>query len=211
MKKGDFIWGASLIAIILLLVMPSTHKVFISATKTHPYIVGFIKFAILAMMGEILAGRIVTGEYKKPVGLISKAVVWGFLGMVITLIFGIYATGVGAAQAKGLLPSGPQILFAFFVSSIMNLSFAPTMMAFHRFTDTYIDMKYDGKNPNMSTIANAIDWDGFVSFVVAKTIPFFWIPAHTITFMLPAEYRVLAAAFLSIALGAILAFAKKKK
>jgi len=44
-----------------------------------------------------------------------------------------------------------------------------------------------------------------------KTIPMFWIPAHTITFLLPSEFRVLAAAFLSIALGAILAFAKKKK
>ena len=53
--------------------------------------------------------------------------------------------------------------------------------------------------------------DGFVSFVLMKTIPIFWIPAHTITFLLPSEYRVLSAAFLSIALGAILAFAKKKK
>jgi hypothetical protein len=42
-----------------------------------------------------------------------------------------------------------------------------------------------------------------------KTIPIFWIPAHTITFLLPSEYRVLSAAFLSIALGTILAFAKK--
>jgi hypothetical protein len=48
-----------------------------------------------------------------------------------------------------------------------------------------------------------------VSFVLLRTIPFFWIPAHTLTFMLPPEYRVLAAAMLSVALGAILAFAKR--
>jgi hypothetical protein len=36
------------------------------------------------------------------------------------------------------------------------------------------------------------------------------IPAHTITFFLSAEYRVLRAAFLSTALGAILAFAKSR-
>ncbi|BEP30050.1 hypothetical protein [Helicovermis profundi] len=210
MKKGDFIWVGSLIAIILLLVVPSTHKVFISATASHPYFVGFLKFAILATMGELLAGRIVGGNYKKHNGLIAKACVWGFLGIVITLIFNIYAAGVIAAQGKGLLLSGAPILFAFFTSAIMNLSFAPTMMAFHRFTDTFIDMKYEGKNPNISSVAKTIDWDSFVSFVIVKTIPLFWIPAHTITFLLPAEYRVLAAAFLSIALGAILAFAKRK-
>jgi hypothetical protein len=43
-----------------------------------------------------------------------------------------------------------------------------------------------------------------------KTIPLFWIPAHTITFSLPPEYRVLMASFLSIALGGILAFAKRR-
>jgi hypothetical protein len=43
-----------------------------------------------------------------------------------------------------------------------------------------------------------------------KTIPFFWIPAHTLTFLLPSEYRVLAAAMLSIALGLILTITKKK-
>ncbi|MBK5251987.1 MAG: hypothetical protein JJE29_05070 [Peptostreptococcaceae bacterium] len=51
----------------------------------------------------------------------------------------------------------------------------------------------------------------FVSFVLAKTIPFFWIPAHTLTFLLPGQYRVLAAAMLSIALGLILTLAKIKK
>ena len=55
-----------------------------------------------------------------------------------------------------------------------------------------------------------INWDDFISFVLVKTIPIFWIPAHTITFLLPPEHRVLSAAFLSTALGGILAFAKKK-
>ena len=59
-------------------------------------------------------------------------------------------------------------------------------------------------------MTNRIDWNGFVSFVVVKTIPLFWIPAHTVTFMLAPEYRVVVAAFLSIALGGILSFAKKK-
>jgi hypothetical protein len=72
-------------------------------------------------------------------------------------------------------------------------------------------LKYENKKGKvtLSEVIKRIDWDGFVSFVIMKTIPIFWIPAHTITFLLPPEYRVLSAAFLSIALGAILAFAKK--
>jgi hypothetical protein len=62
----------------------------------------------------------------------------------------------------------------------------------------------------MRAVVDKIDFYGFISFVVLKTIPIFWIPAHTVTFLLPPEYRVLMAAFLSIALGGILAFAKRK-
>jgi hypothetical protein len=49
------------------------------------------------------------------------------------------------------------------------------------------------------------------NFVLKKTIPFFWIPAHTITFLMPADFRVLFAALLGIVLGVILAVANMKK
>ncbi|GFR35173.1 Mpv17/PMP22 family protein [Thermobrachium celere] len=86
-------------------------------------------------------------------------------------------------------------------------------MALHRITDTYIDLG-QGKlslilKTNLKDVVNKIDWYGYISFVVLKTIPFFWVPAHTITFLLPSEYRVLMASFLSIALGAILSIAKR--
>jgi hypothetical protein len=55
-----------------------------------------------------------------------------------------------------------------------------------------------------------LNWDVQWNFVFKKTIPFFWIPAHTLTFILPADYQVLFAALLSIALGLILAFASLK-
>jgi len=48
-----------------------------------------------------------------------------------------------------------------------------------------------------------------VNFVLLKTIPFFWIPAHTLTFLLPKEYRIVIAAFLSVVLGVILALDDK--
>lgn len=212
MKKGDFFWLFNLTVFVVILIIPVTHKMFVKFTTEHAYLGGFIKFFLLATMGELLAIRIVTGDWNIPKGLLYRAFVWGLLGMAIVLIFSVFAAGIASALANGFLPGGnSQFAFAFFVSFIMNLSFAPTMMAFHRITDTFIDLKYENKKGKvtLSEVIKRIDWDVFVSFVIMKTIPFFWIPAHTITFLLPPEYRVLSAAFLSIALGAILAFAKK--
>ncbi len=211
MRKGDFLWGLALAAVAAFLLAPATHGLFVAWTAAHPYLIGFAKFAVLATMGELLALRIVTGEWAAPKGLLQRAVIWGLLGVVIVLIFEIFAGGVMGALKKGLLPGADsKLAFAFFVSTIMNLTFAPTMMLTHRMTDTWLDLKYEGKAAGIADIVARIDWKGFVAFVLLKTVPFFWIPAHTITFLLPPEYRVLMAAMLSIALGAILAFAKKK-
>ncbi|HZW82091.1 MAG TPA: hypothetical protein VFF14_01540 [Candidatus Deferrimicrobium sp.] len=210
-----FYWLTLLLAIISFLLFPSTNAIFMAVTKVHPYLLGFVKFAILATMGELLALRIISGVWKKPVGLVYRAIIWGFLGMTFVLVFDLFARGVAGSVNAGLLPSfagklGP----AFFTSALMNLIFGPTFMAFHRITDTYIDLGEGNLGKickiKLADVVNKIDWHGFISFVVLKTVPFFWIPAHTITFMLPPEYRVLAAAFLSIALGGILAFAKKQ-
>lgn len=219
MKKGDLLWLGAL-GLVVVYLLGFTEQ-FNGLTKAFPYPMGFLKFFILATMGEILAIRIVTGDYKKPVGLVWRAVVWGFFGMVFVFIFPLFAAGVKDAAAKGLLP---KIIyakgtlgafgFAFFTSMIMNLAFAPTFMAFHRVTDTYIDMGNGNLSEifklKMNDVVGKIDWKGFISFVVCKTLPFFWIPAHTITFLLPPEYRILMAAFLGIALGGILAFAKRR-
>lgn len=220
MKKGDFIWLAVLAAVVFVLVSPFTHDGFVYATKTHPYLMGFIKVSILATMGEILAVRITAGKYKRLNGMLYKFIVWGFLGMCFVLVFDIFAAGVNNSMNAGLLPSLPKdspaagILGAFFTSTFTNLIFAPTFMMLHRITDTYIDLG-EGKiggilKVKLGDVIKTIDWYGFINFVVLKTIPIFWIPAHTITFMLASEYRVLMAAFLSIALGGILAFAKRK-
>jgi hypothetical protein len=56
----------------------------------------------------------------------------------------------------------------------------------------------------MEDIITKLDWKVQWNFIFKKTIPFFWIPAHTITFLLPPEFRVLFAALLGIALGIIL-------
>jgi len=219
-KKKDLIWIGVLVIIVFLLAYPTTNVIYTVANKAHPYIMGFIKVSILATMGELLALRISTGDYKKPVGIIYKFIVWGFLGMGFVIAFDLFANGVTGSMKKGLLPSGvpdtfsAKLLFAFFTSTFMNVIFGPTFMTLHRLTDTYIDLgqgKFSKiRKVKLKAVTNKIDWYGFMSFVVFKTIPFFWIPAHTITFLLPGEYRVLMAAFLSLALGIILASSKRK-
>jgi fucose 4-O-acetylase-like acetyltransferase len=86
------------------------------------------------------------------------------------------------------------------------------MMLIHKITDTHI-IKTGGtirglfSAINIDKILTEINWQHQWSFVFKKTIVFFWIPAHTITFLLPAELQVLFAALLGVILGVLLAFA----
>ncbi len=215
MKKGDLLWIVVLCAFTALLAIPATHGAFIAATDAHPYLMGFIKFALLATMGELLAARLAAGKWSKLPGMPLKVVIWGIIGILIVLMFTLYSAGVAGAAGKNLLFVGSgfysPFLKAFYTSVFMNLTFAPAFMAAHRMTDTWIEIRAAGGRPGWPAIVDNIDWKGFYKFVAAKTIPFFWIPAHTVTFMLPPEYRVLASAYLSIALGVILAYARNRK
>ena len=206
-KYGWFIWLSLIAAIATFLAIPGTRDLFESATAAHPYIMGFVKFAILSMMGEFLAVRLVKGEWKAVRGMFAKMFVWGILGMMIVAMFALFTAGVAATIEKGLLwTGGSRLLFAFYVSAIMNLTFGTAFMAAHRITDYIIE-----NGGSASAAVSSTDWSGFLKFVVAKTIPLFWVPAHTITFLLPDQYRVLFAASLSIVLGLILSYAKLRK
>lgn len=213
LKKSDYIWISALLVWVIILVMPVSRGTFMSFTASHPYLGGFIKFSILATMGDLLGTRLLKGDYVIPKGFVYRAVVWGVIGMMISLVFTVFMEGTEAAQRAGLLPfQGVNLAQAFFGSGIMNLTFGPMMMALHKFTDLYIDALYEKNNKiTLSNLVDKVDWHSLVEFSWTKTCIFFWIPAHTIVFMLPSEYRVLVSAFLSIALGLLLSLAKKRK
>lgn len=215
MRRGDIVWALLFIGAGAFIAAPGTHELFVAATNAQPYLMGFVKFALLATMGEFLAIRIVRRRYEAPKALAAKVLVWGIIGLLVVLMFQFFSAGVAGAAAKGYLPKAGgfwgSLLAAFLTSAIMNLTFGPVFMACHRISDTWLDARASGERLRMGQVVDRIDWPGFVKFVVAKTVPLFWIPAHTITFMLPGEYRILVAAFLSIALGAILSFAKTRK
>lgn len=221
MKKSDFLWISILICLSLIVMIPQSRFIFEQATASYPYLMGFIKTAMLASLGERLVHRIKTGFYFGDQGILLKFIVWGFLGMVFVIIFKLFSSGVEAAQASNLHPSISNTTFiaslltAFMISFLMNVFFAPTFMLFHRITDNYIELGHGKINQIIkvpfSSVVERINFSHFLNFVVLKTIPLFWIPAHTITFLLPENYRVLMAAYLSVVLGFLLTIAKQKK
>lgn len=193
----------------------------------HGLTMSFIKFAILATLGEVIGLRIKTGVYyQSGFGLLPRAIVWGFLGMTIYIAFAIFAEGtpqllmkIGFHEAENMLASGlswGKVLVAFSISTALNLFYAPVMMTFHKITDIHI-VAQGGTIRGFFTpirfvaIFRMINWDVQWNFVFKRTIPLFWIPAQTITFLLPEEFRVLFAAFLGIVLGILLAIAALKQ
>ena len=227
MKRNDII----VIAVTALVLLPffvseTVYNFYVDYNANHGMIMSFIKFAILATFGEAIGLRIRTGNYnQKGFGLIPRAIVWGFLGLTIKLAFVLFATGVpvflaymGVENAPSVMKESlslSKVLIAFSISAAMNIIYAPIMMTLHKVTDTHI-VNNGGtilglfKPINFGEILSAINWKVQWSFVFAKTIPFFWIPAHTLTFLLPADFQVLFAAVLGIALGVLLAIASLK-
>ena len=224
MKSKDIVLA---VILLLLFIAACSSSSFVESfryySKTHGYILSFFKFAVLASFGECLALRIVTGNYwEKGFGLCAKMMVWGILGIIIKLAFTVFATGApnilasfGFDFSAATLTTGSfleRLVTAFAISASLNCIFAPVLMILHKITDGHIHA-HGGKlasvvTPiNMVDRFNAIDWNVMWGLVLKKTIPFFWIPAHTITFLLPSDFRILFAALLGIALGVILAFA----
>lgn len=211
MRKGDIIWGLCLLIWIAIIAIPVTRIPFINFTTTHSYIGSFIKFSILATMGDLVGFRIANGYYKKPIGMIYKAIVWGLIGMSINLMITVFRIGVLGAQEVNLLPLAQNILgTAILTSAAMHITFSTAMFLFHRLSDVFIDLKIQNKPAQLKNVIAEVNWQSYVSFSVFKTIPFFWIPCHTIVFLLPGEYRILASAGLSIALGLLLGIANSK-
>ncbi len=186
-----------------------------------PMLSSFIKFGILATTGEVIAYRIRMKAWPdRNFGIIPKSIAWGFLGILILFAFKIFSKGV--PQLCGtLLPLTSDIqinmvLTAFYISLFMNTIFAPVMMLMHRIIDIKIEAGGGNirtlftMNPPVNDLFQAVAWDKMWGFVYKKTIPLFWIPAHTITFLLPPEWRILFAAVLSVFLGILLAFADDK-
>ncbi|WP_304005484.1 hydrolase [Desulfovibrio piger] len=212
---------------LVLLCSESVMEAYTSMTAGHPFFMGFCKFALLATLGECLALRLTKGVYVTAgFGLIPRAVVWGCLGVAISAAFMIFSAGapvilhlLGMEAAEQAL-SGPlgttKILTAFSVSLTMNTMFAPIMMIAHKVADLHI-AQYQGRlaclwnAPQTGRLLQSVDWNSFWKNVLCRSLLWFWIPVHTVTFFLPPSFRVLFAAVLGAILGLLLALLSSKQ
>lgn len=202
--KKDGLFLLILAGIVGFFLHPTSQEIYLKWNEVSHFGMAFLKFGLLASLGEAWALRMKTGNWQRVVGWPKKAVVWGVLGMGIAWVFPIYAAGVASVGISS------RIVTAFLTSVTMNLSFGPVLMTTHRITDTWIELRAKGKKATGQEIFAANDWLAFFWFVLVKTNLFFWIPMHTITFLLPPVWRLLMAAGLSMALGVLLAIAKRK-
>ena len=229
MKRQDLYFAIVMLAIFLpFFLSPELYAWYKSFNAAHAMIMAFLKFGILATLGEMLGCRISTGDYTTPTfGALPRMVVWGLLGMAISMAMTVFSNGipafissmggenlVAAFKADGF--AWGKLVVALSISVMMNTFFAPVFMTFHKITDTHIaenggSIKALFRPIDMRRHIVELNWDRQWSFIFKKTIPLFWYPAHTITFMLPGEYRVLFAALLGVALGVILAIGARKK
>lgn len=227
MKKSDFLFILFVAAVFLPFVFLSgLYDWYKAFNAEHAYVMAFLKFGVLATLGETLGLRIKTGRYSEVgFGVWPRAVVWGLLGIWIAVAMKVFSTGAphivqylgveGAVEAMKSSFGWQKLLGAFSISVLMNTSFAPVFMTVHKITDTHI-LNNKGKLSCLlkpiafGDLLAGINWKVQWSFVFKKTIPYFWIPAHTITFLLPSDMQVLFAALLGIALGVLLAIAAVK-
>ncbi len=232
MKRTDLIVLAAVILLLLpFFLFPDVLDLYRKLNREFPYSASFVKFALLATFGESIGLRIRTGRYsQKGFGFLPRALVWGFLGVTIKMAFVIFGEGAPymlktlgvdfPVQTPGDMLRLPgfswlKLAAAFSVGTMLNLFFAPVFMTFHKLTDIHIAKTGGTLRAFCSPMPFAqyfseIDWKTMWGFVYKKTIPLFWIPAQTLNFMLPEEWRILFAAFLSIVLGVLLSIASLK-
>lgn len=173
---------------------------YIQAVTAHPILMAIAQFSILGTFGEVVSKWIVHKKVFMPFTLkmtLWKMVVWSILAVAIKFAFAGFKGYVQALVEHNLLPqavSTNRFLKAFSLSTFTNLQFGVFMVVFHRVLD--------------NIVLKTKNWQGLDKGMLSMI--WFWIPAHTITFMLPKVYQIGLAALWSVALGIILGLFNKK-
>lgn len=229
MKKQDYIFILCAVLFFLpFFLIPAVYEWYDSFNRAHGMIMSAFKFAILSTSGEVIGLRIQKGVYwEKGFGILPRAMVWAVLGMGIKMAMVIFSNGtpqflayIGFSSAPAALSASAltweKALTAFCVSVSMNAIFAPIFMTLHKITDMHIlgtggTLKGFFSHPiRMGQLLQNINWERQWGFVFKKTIPLFWFPAHTVTFILPEQHQALSAALLGVVLGIFMSMAGGK-
>jgi len=174
----------------------NTYRLWVQA---HPFLSAAFQFGLLGTLGEMVAASLKARRAALPctvLQLLAKVLAWALLGLVIKAGFVGMKGFTRALLDHHILPAmlGTGLGWAFALSTLTNVFFGPQMMLFHRMEDNLILRRrgFDGMAPAL------------------RTLLWFWIPAHTLTFSLPIEFQVGLAALWSLALGLILGLASSR-
>lgn len=169
---------------------------YVELVKAYPIYSAMIQFAVLGTFGDIISKWLQQGKvfmpYKAQI-LILKMLEWAFLAITIKYAFVGFQGFIDSLVSHQLVPELGTFGRAFTVSVTMNLQFGLLLVILHRFLDNIIARQNNWIN---------ID-KGMWSLI------WFWIPAHTITFMLDKPYQIGLAAVWSVILGIILGYYNK--
>lgn len=164
----------------------------------YPLATAVAQFALLGTLGDIISKWIISRKFFLPFSgktLILKMVEWGFLAVCIKYAFTGFHGFIDALTSHELLPDLTLVGRSFAVSASMNLQFGPFLVIMHRLLDNAIAGEKNWKNLDK----------GLLSLI------WFWIPAHTVTFILPRPYQIGLAAIWSVILGILLGFYNRKQ
>jgi len=166
---------------------------YVELVSAHPILTAIIQFAVLGTLGDAVSYWIVKRKIFSPYDiktLFMKIIEWSILAVMIKYAFIGFHGFVEALIDNNYLPQLEGLGKSFAISTSMNLQFGPFLVIMHRLMDNLMAGKQNWKNLDK----------GFYSLL------WFWIPAHTITFILPKEFQIGFAAVWSLALGIILGF-----
>jgi|GEM_PF-2950821 len=114
MKKKDVIVLLCVAAVVaVFFVFPAVYEFYNGFNARHGLTMSFLKFALLSTFGECVGLRITHGVYSMPgFGIAPRALVWGVLGVGISMAMTVFAAGVPALLASlGMDDAPPPTLY----------------------------------------------------------------------------------------------------
>ena len=162
----------------------------------NPFLLAMIQFAVLGSFGEVVA-LIIKKEKIKVFRFLYSAVVWSVLGVLIKFVFTGFSGFVYELVKNGIVPDN-LFIKSFLKSFFTNWLFGPWLIIIHRVLDSIILGKVDLSWQKLKKSMFSLVW--------------FWLGAHTVTFMLSPQWQMTLAAAWSFVLGLLLSiFSSKDK
>ncbi|MCB5247439.1 MAG: hypothetical protein LHW57_05390 [Candidatus Cloacimonetes bacterium] len=171
--------------------LQSLPGLYLGWVKSYPMLSAMIQFAILGTLGEIISKWLIQKSFRYPFSFLLtlwKMLVWAALGIAIKYAFQGFTGFVEYLEAHAYLPELGKIGKAFAISAFMNLQFGLFLVLAHRLLDNMGERKMNWKGIHKSMLS----------------LLWFWIPAHTVTFLQAPDLRIGLAALWSLVLGLIL-------